>query len=81
MFPAGATRDVRVDSVRKRLLSVRGVTDVHSLHVWSLNMTQSLLSVHVTAEEEADAQIVLTNVTKLLHSEFHFSGITVQVER
>lgn len=69
-------------------------------------MTQSLLSVHVTAggptcttanirdrespcltarsvcsEEEADAQTVLTDVTKLLRSEFSFSGITIQVER
>uniref|UniRef100_H2SRN1 Probable proton-coupled zinc antiporter SLC30A3 n=1 Tax=Takifugu rubripes TaxID=31033 RepID=H2SRN1_TAKRU len=77
----GTPRDVRVHSVRTQLLSVSGVTDVHSLHVWSLNMTHALLSVHVTAEEEADAQTVLTNVTNLLRSEFSFSGVTVQVER
>lgn len=46
---AGTPRDVRVHSVRTQLLSVSGVTDVHSLHVWSLNMTHALLSVHVTA--------------------------------
>ncbi|CAG13210.1 unnamed protein product [Tetraodon nigroviridis] len=76
----GAPRDVCADSVRKQLLSVRGVADVHRLHVWSLNATQPLLSVHVTAEEEADARMVLTNVTKLLRSEFSFSDVTVQVE-
>lgn len=46
---AGTPRDVRVDSVRTQLLSVSGVMHVHSLHVWSLNMTHALLSVHVTA--------------------------------
>lgn len=46
---AGAPRDACANSVRKQLLSVSGVTDVHSLHVWSLNATQALLSVHVTA--------------------------------
>lgn len=53
---AGTPRDVRVDSVRTQLLSVSGVTDVHSLHVWSLNMTHALLSVHVTAGRPTHVQ-------------------------
>ncbi|XP_051238636.1 zinc transporter 2-like isoform X2 [Dicentrarchus labrax] len=68
-------------AVRELLLSVRGVVAVHSLHMWSLNMSHSLLSVHVAAEEEADAQIVLMKATKLVRSEFGFSSITIQVER
>uniref|UniRef100_A0A671WA59 Probable proton-coupled zinc antiporter SLC30A3 n=1 Tax=Sparus aurata TaxID=8175 RepID=A0A671WA59_SPAAU len=77
----GTPRDVHINTVRELLLSVRGVTAVHSLHMWSLNMTRSLLSVHVAAEEEADTQIVLMKATKLLRSEFSFSSITIQVER
>ncbi|TMS21488.1 Zinc transporter 2 [Larimichthys crocea] len=77
----GAPQHVHFGAVRDLLLSVRGVTAVHSLHMWSLNMTHSLLSVHVAAEREADAQIVLTKATNLLRSEFGFSGVTIQVER
>ncbi|XP_073339950.1 proton-coupled zinc antiporter SLC30A2-like [Pagrus major] len=77
----GTPQDVHINTVRELLLSVRGVTAVHSLHMWSLSMTHSLLSVHVAAEEEADTQIVLMKATKLLRSEFSFSGITIQVER
>ncbi|KAM9341097.1 proton-coupled zinc antiporter SLC30A2-like [Symphorus nematophorus] len=77
----GAPQDVNLGAVRERLLSVRGVTAVHSLHMWSLNMSRSLLSVHVAAEKEADTQIVLMKATKLLRSEFGFSSITIQVER
>ncbi|KAM8737830.1 proton-coupled zinc antiporter SLC30A2-like isoform 2-T2 [Acanthopagrus schlegelii] len=76
----GSPQDVNMSAVRELLLSVRGVTAVHSLHMWSLNMTHSLLSVHVAAEE-ADTQIVLMKATKLLRSEFSFSSITIQVER
>ncbi|KAM3594682.1 uncharacterized protein V6R79_012197 [Siganus canaliculatus] len=76
-----APQEVQFAAVRELLLSVRGVLDVHSLHVWSLNMSRSLLSVHVTAEEEADTQFVLAKATKLLQSEFGFSSVTVQVER
>ncbi|XP_042356413.1 zinc transporter 2-like [Plectropomus leopardus] len=77
----GTPQDVNSGAVRELLLSVRGVVSVHSLHMWSLNMTHSLLSVHVVAGEDADAQIVLTKATKLLRSEFGFSSVTIQVER
>ncbi|KAF7644416.1 hypothetical protein LDENG_00222390, partial [Lucifuga dentata] len=43
----GTPQDVNIHSVRKKLLSVSGVQAVHSLRMWSLNTTQSLLSVHV----------------------------------
>nr|XP_046268799.1 zinc transporter 2-like isoform X2 [Scatophagus argus] len=76
----GTPRDVDLNAVRELLLSVRGVVAVHGLHVWSLNMSRSLLSVHVAAED-ADTQIVLTKATTLLRSEFTFSSITIQVER
>uniref|UniRef100_UPI0037E73977 proton-coupled zinc antiporter SLC30A2-like n=1 Tax=Semicossyphus pulcher TaxID=241346 RepID=UPI0037E73977 len=77
----GTPQDVNFSTVRELLLSVRGVVSVHSLHTWSLNMNQYLLSVHVATGRDADAQIVLMKATKLLRSEFGFSGITIQVER
>ncbi|XP_034531367.1 zinc transporter 2-like [Notolabrus celidotus] len=77
----GAPQLINFNAVRDLLLSVRGVVAVHSLHMWSLNMNHSLLSVHVTTEGNADSQMVLTKTTKLLRSEFGFSSITIQVER
>ncbi|XP_044230320.1 zinc transporter 2-like [Thunnus albacares] len=76
----GTPQDINLNAVRELLLSVRGVVAAHSLHMWSLNMTHSLLSVHVVTEEDADPQIVLTKATKLLRSEFSFTSITIQVE-
>ncbi|XP_076013516.1 proton-coupled zinc antiporter SLC30A2-like [Genypterus blacodes] len=77
----GTPQDVDLNSVKHRLQSVGGIQAVHSLHVWSLSMTHSLLSAHVDAEEDADAQIILMKATTLLQSEFGFSSITIQVER
>lgn len=60
-FPAGTPQDVHINSVRELLLSVRGVTAVHSLHMWSLNMTRSLLSVHVAAGRDSTSTAYLLN--------------------
>ncbi|KAM6968494.1 proton-coupled zinc antiporter SLC30A2-like [Tautogolabrus adspersus] len=77
----GAPQHVTFSSVRDVLLSVRGVVSVHSLHMWSLNLNQSLFSVHVVAGKDADSHSVLMKTTKLVRSEFGFSSITIQVER
>ncbi|KAM7376246.1 hypothetical protein PAMP_005989 [Pampus punctatissimus] len=73
-------QNIKLNAVQELLLSVRGVIAAHSLHMWSLNLTHSLLSVHVVTEEAADPQIVLMKATKLLRSEFSFTSITIQVE-
>ncbi|XP_028995237.1 proton-coupled zinc antiporter SLC30A2-like isoform X2 [Betta splendens] len=77
----GTPQNINYNTVRKLLLSVRGVVAVHNLHMWSLNMSHSLLSVHVLTEDSADSHTVLMKSTKLLRSEFSFSSITIQVER
>ncbi|PWA29654.1 hypothetical protein CCH79_00007943 [Gambusia affinis] len=70
-----------VGAVREQLLSVGKVKAVNGLHTWSLNMDHSLLSAHIAIDEDADSQIILRKVTKLLRSKFGFSSITIQVER
>ncbi|TNN78230.1 Zinc transporter 3 [Liparis tanakae] len=75
-----APQDVAVGSVKERLLSLRGVASLHSLHAWSLNTNRSLVSAHLVTEGGADAPRVLAKASKLLRSEFGFSSVTIQVE-
>ncbi|KAK0153664.1 Zinc transporter 2 [Merluccius polli] len=77
----GTPSSISVAAVNEALLAVSGVRDVHQLHAWSLSGTHALVSVHVAIEDGADAQLLLRDVTASLRSEFHFSGVTVQVER
>uniref|UniRef100_A0A8C9ZDV9 Probable proton-coupled zinc antiporter SLC30A3 n=1 Tax=Sander lucioperca TaxID=283035 RepID=A0A8C9ZDV9_SANLU len=56
----GVPQGVTFSTVRELLLSVRGVVGVHSLHMWSLNMTHSLLSVHVATGETNTANLDFT---------------------
>uniref|UniRef100_A0A4W6FS45 Probable proton-coupled zinc antiporter SLC30A3 n=1 Tax=Lates calcarifer TaxID=8187 RepID=A0A4W6FS45_LATCA len=53
----GAPQDINSNTVRELLLSVRGIVAVHSLHAWSLNMTQALLSVHVVTGKINNANL------------------------
>ena len=43
----GTPPSVSVDILRKDILKLKGVADVHELHVWQLSNTQTIASVHV----------------------------------
>ncbi|XP_061099561.1 zinc transporter 2 [Conger conger] len=77
----GTPKGVEFNSVKDVLLSLKAVKAMHSLHLWALTLGQSLLSVHVAIEENADPQSVLKEATELLQTKFGFHSTTIQVER
>ncbi|KAJ8355803.1 hypothetical protein SKAU_G00185970 [Synaphobranchus kaupii] len=77
----GAPKGIDFNSVKDVLLSLKAVKAMHSLHLWALTLGQSLLSVHVAIEENADPQTVLREATELLQTKFGFYSTTIQVEQ
>ncbi|XP_067274012.1 zinc transporter 2 [Pseudorasbora parva] len=76
----GAPKGIEFNSVKEVLLSLKAVKAMHSLHLWALTIGQSLLSVHIAIEENADPQSVLKEATDLLQTKFGFYSTTIQVE-
>ena len=67
-------------AVQDMLLSVEEVEALHSLHIWVLTVAQSVLSVHTTITQKADAQAVLKAASTRLQGKFHFHTInTIQI--
>lgn len=62
---AGTPQSVDADAVKKQLQTVRGVADLHNVHMWSLNMNHYLISVHIAAGTNKN--------TEMLLNEFFFS--------
>uniref|UniRef100_A0A8C4RZW3 Probable proton-coupled zinc antiporter SLC30A3 n=1 Tax=Erpetoichthys calabaricus TaxID=27687 RepID=A0A8C4RZW3_ERPCA len=77
----GAPKAIEFKSVKEVLLSLKGVKAVHSLHLWALTLSHTMLSVHIAIEEHADAETVLKEATELLRSKFGFHSTTIQVEK
>ncbi|KAK7133785.1 hypothetical protein R3I94_015601 [Phoxinus phoxinus] len=76
----GVPKGIEFNSVKEVLLSLKAVKAMHSLHLWALTVGQSLLSVHIAIEENADPQNVLKEATELLQTKFGFYSTTIQVE-
>ncbi len=59
---------------------VRGVVDLHDVHVWSIAPAFPALSAHVEMEDVSCAEHVLTDLTALFRDRFSIGHVTLQPE-
>lgn len=60
---------------------IKGVLDVHHLHVWSLTENQHLATLHVTIEQNADNHGILCAIEQHLEKNYGLDHVTVQIEK
>lgn len=71
----------RVDTlaVRKLLLDLPGVTEVHDLHVWAMGTSQIALTAHLVTDV-TDTASLLHEAEEELHEHFEIRHVTLQLE-
>ena len=73
-------KNINVDDVIKYLKSVRGVKEVHDLHIWAMSTTEIALTVHLVIPDHRKDDLFLKNLCKELHNRFGIEHSTIQIE-
>jgi cobalt-zinc-cadmium efflux system protein len=66
--------------VREYLRGLKGVQEIHDLHIWGLSTTETALTAHLVKPAEGD-DALLARAGKELHDRFGIRHITLQWER
>lgn len=72
--------EVELDALVRDLEAVRGVADVHDLHVWVLTSGMNVATAHLVVAGGADAHAVLLEAQLVLREHHHVEHATLQVE-
>jgi cobalt-zinc-cadmium efflux system protein len=75
-----APATVAVADVRRCLLSLPGVRDVHCLHVWRIASGRDSMSAHIVVDDDQWNVDQLRRVRSALQAEFAVEHITLQLE-
>ncbi len=75
-----APSGVDAEAVLRELEAVDGVTDVHELHLWSVDGREPILSAHIVYDERVLATDLRLRVEELLARRFHIKHTTLQTE-
>ena len=77
----GVPDDIDLVAVRKLLLALPGVGDVHDLHVWAMGTSQNALTAHLVLNDRTvDVGAVLHEAEHELHEHFEIRHMTLQIE-
>ncbi len=71
---------IDLEELERCLLEVKGVKDVHDLHVWTISSGKESLSAHLDIEKQARPDDILREVNRLLEEKFRIFHSTVQLE-
>ncbi|KAL1206276.1 Metal tolerance protein A1 [Cardamine amara subsp. amara] len=74
-------REIDARQLRKGLMEMEQVVDVHELHIWAITVGKALFSCHVKIRPEADDDMVLNKVIDYIWKEYRISHVTLQIER
>lgn len=76
----GVPARLDVDAVRRSLIGIDGVTDVHDLHLWSLSASATAGSAHLTVTSPDLFASVLREATDVVRRGFPITHVTFQLE-
>ena len=76
-----APESVDPEAVRRALLQgVRGIRDVHDIHCWSLTTGQTMLTLHLALDRDAESARVLREAKHVLVERFDIAHSALQIE-
>jgi cobalt-zinc-cadmium efflux system protein len=79
----GLPRSIRLEDVAQAILKVKGVKEVHDIHIWTLGTDLQALSCHVRVPDMhmEDSEKILEEITACLAHQFQIQHTTIQFER
>ncbi|PWW27878.1 cobalt-zinc-cadmium efflux system protein [Cytobacillus oceanisediminis] len=76
----GTPSHLNPEDIKKELLKVNHVKDVHDLHIWTITSGFPSLSCHLVIEHAGGHDAVLHEAQAVLHDEYGIEHSTIQVE-
>jgi len=75
-------KGVSMPGLVKDMRSVKGVEDVHDLHVWSITSNMYALSCHALIADvpPSDSSVILQSLNTMLGEKYHIGHVTIQFE-
>jgi len=79
----GLPKGIQVETVARSILTIKGIQEVHDIHVWTIGTDMVALSCHVRIPDMHmdESEKILQAVCAKLEQDFHITHITVQFER
>jgi len=79
----GSPKGIRLESVARSILAIKGVQEVHDIHIWTIGTNLLALSCHVRIPDMHmdESEKILKCILERLAADFRITHTTIQFER
>jgi len=78
----GTPKGLKIKDIINEIVKVKGVKDIHDLHVWSITTNMNALSAHIVLDNIflEEASKILYEIREILKNKFNIMHTTLQIE-
>jgi len=76
----GTPDHIDIDKLKAKIGKIRGVKEVHDVHVWSISTSFLSLTAHITVNKTVDRDAMLAKLKKLILDSTGISHVTIQLD-
>jgi cobalt-zinc-cadmium efflux system protein len=76
----GKPSNIQPHDILTELIKIKGVINVHDLHIWSITSELPMLSCHIVVEQGIDRDDLITKGSEILKNSFNINHCTLQIE-
>jgi len=82
IFLEATPKDINVDEMLDELRKIKGVKDVHHLHLWTITSGINAMSAHVLIDDLliSSSEYILKEIKSVLHNKYCIEHSTIQFE-
>lgn len=73
-------RHIDIPAIRNDIYGINGVHNVHHLHIWQLNDSKIIATMHIKLDKFVDVEETLCNIEKIFHK-IGIHSTTIQIEK
>lgn len=77
----GVPEGIDIKNLKKSVSEIKGVVDIHELHVWAITNDKISLTAHIVIDPTYDCERVLPEIRECLATQFNIKHTTLQHER
>ena len=77
----GVPKGTDIESIKREIKEIQGITDVHDLHIWAITSGKINLTCHIVNTEKSNSEELLFQIRKLLSEKHKITHVTIQFER
>jgi cobalt-zinc-cadmium efflux system protein len=76
----GVPQGIGLNEVKKSILNISNVINVHDLHIWGISSEKNSLTAHVVHTSDASPEVIIQKIRELLETDFSIYHSTIQCE-